>query len=141
MKRFTKISKRINQNRLGASAVEFALVLPLMFILMFTMFETSRYLMGLQATTGAAREAAKIYSVNRDLESARTVARDFMTNSSFHVDTIQVAIDELNSDVPDKEIISCTVEIDYSEVSILGDPFRLNTLSVPGFAAIMADED
>ena len=121
--------------------MEFALVLPLLFALVFTMFEASRYLMGVHATTGAAREAVRIFAVTRDIESARTVARDFLTNSSFDVQTVNIAFEELNSDIPDMEIISCTVEINYSDVSILGDPFRLSTTSVPGNATIMAAEN
>ena len=141
MNRYTQNPKRISQNREGASAVEFALVLPLIFTLIFMMCEASRFLMGLHAATGAAREGARIYAVTRNLGTARTAAENFLTNSSFDTSDVKVGVEESNSNIEDRELISCTVEIAYADVSLIGDPFNLNTLTVPGFATIMADED
>ena len=141
MNRYTHSSKRIARNREGASAVEFALVLPLLFTLIFVMCEASRLLMGLHAATGAAREAAKIYSVTRNIESAKSVVNEFLTSSYFEVGSVKVIIEESNSNIPDMELISCTVEIDYKDVSLIGDPFNLNTTIVPGFATMIAAQE
>ena len=88
MKRYIKSPQRIAKKRLGASAVELALVLPLLLALVFTMIEASRFLMAVHATTGAAREAGRVFAATRDTASAKEIAREFLANSSFDVEDV-----------------------------------------------------
>ena len=110
---------------------------PLLFTLIFMMFEASRFLMGVHAVTGAAREAARVYSVRGDENSARTAAVDYLKKSSFKVDNVNVDFTISASAIPEMQNFSCTVEIDYEDVSLLGDPFHLGASEVRGYAAMM----
>ena len=137
MNLYTKRSERIFCNRQGASAVEFALVAPLLFFVIFMMFEASRFLMGLHATTGAAREAVRVFSVRGDEMAARTAAVDYLRRSTFNIDDVIVTFENSASDTPDVQNVSCVVEVDYSDVSLIGGPFSLGEGPVRGFGAMM----
>ena len=64
--------------REGAAVVEFALIIPLLLIMIFGMVEVSRMLMVLHATTGAAREAIRAAVVTGvEEEQVRQVATGF----------------------------------------------------------------
>ena len=130
-------SKRSSRNRRGASTVEFALVAPLLFFLIFMMFEASRFLMGLHAVTGAARESVRIFAVRGDEEAARAAAVDYLKRSTFNVDEVIVTFEQSASDTADVQNFSCTVEVDYSEVSLIGGPYSLGEGSVIGYGAMM----
>ena len=55
-----KLSCRSRRNRHGAAAVEFALVAPLFFFLVFGMIEVGRAIMVQQIITNASREGARV---------------------------------------------------------------------------------
>ena len=132
-------NRRVDARR-GAATVEFALVAPLLFLLIFLMFESSRFLMGLHATTGAAREAVRIYSVRGDEASARSAAEQFLRQRSFNVENLVVKFEKLDSDVPGMEISECTVQVDYEDVSLVGDPFNLGASHVRGYSSMLTPE-
>ena len=135
-----KQSHRNRRNRQGASAVEFAVVAPLLFFLIFMMFETSRALMGLHAVSGAAREAARVFSIRGDEAAARDVAIDYLMNSSFNIADADVTFEQSASDTPNVRNVSCTVEVNYSDVSIVGGNYSLGNGVVRGFGAMMVVE-
>ena len=141
MNRFTKTPDRKSQNRQGATTVEFALIAPLLFTLIFTMCEASRFLMGLHATTGAAREAARTFAVRGDEAAARTAAIDFLRSSSFNIEDVNVTFSRTDSIVPSVQNISCVVQVDYSDVSLIGGRFSLGKGAVRGYGAMTAIDD
>ena len=53
-----RISRRCRSNRQGAAAVEFALVVPVFFLMVFGMIEFGARIMVQQLLTNAAREGA-----------------------------------------------------------------------------------
>ena len=58
----------------GASAVEFALVVPLLLLFLFSVISVSRALQVQSTLSGAAREAARAYSIDSDAGAARSQA-------------------------------------------------------------------
>ncbi len=56
----TRIKNRIHQKNLGAAAVEFAVVAPLLVMLTFGMIEISRVVMVKQLLINASREGARL---------------------------------------------------------------------------------
>ena len=130
--------RKFRDNRRGAATVEFALIAPLLFFLIFMMFEASRFLMGLHATTGAAREAVRSFAIQGDETTARLVAVQYLRSSSFDVDEVKVDFTTSPSGIAGMENIECSIEIDFKDVSLVGDPFNLGAEHVRGFSAMMA---
>lgn len=64
-------SRRVHLNRIGAAAVEFAVIAPIMFAVTLGMIEMSRLLMvknaAIQATREGARTASLPFSTNQDV--------------------------------------------------------------------------
>ena len=65
---------RFTRNRKGQSIVEFALVVPMLIMLVFGIAEFGRAWMVKNILTGAAREAVRVAIVQTDLTSANTAA-------------------------------------------------------------------
>ena len=130
-----------SHNRMGVAAVEFAVVAPLLLILAFGMIESSRYLTAIHATTGAAREAARMAAVNGSSESDTVeMAKAFMKKSSFRSDSVTVGIESDSSTVPGMTTFTATVSIDYSDVSVIGDPFNFSISKVRGLSTMLVPE-
>jgi len=133
-----------NNPRKGAAAVELAVVAPVLFLILFMMIETSRYLMSRHAVTGAAREVARVTAVTgADDATGRSIARTFMERSSFNAESVDVALDFENSEVPGMRIVTAEVTIDYADVSVLGigSPFSFNRTTVNGFSSMLGPEN
>ena len=136
----SKRKRSIKSNRKGVAAVEFAIVAPLLLLMIFMMVEASRFLSSLHATAGAAREVARLIAVNGvDISTAEEHARLVMENSLFRSVSVTVTVDNAPSLVPDASIITVTVTIDFSDVSVIGDPFNIGVVDVRGTSSRLVE--
>lgn len=60
----------------GAAAVELALVLPVLFLLVFGMIDFARAYNAHVSATGAAREGVRVLAIEKDLNAAQQAAKD-----------------------------------------------------------------
>ena len=124
----------------GASAVEFAMIAPMLLLLIFGMVECSRFMMALHATTGAARVAARAATVRHaSEEDIASAAIDYLKASSFKTDSVEVFIEESESSVSGMIGVSCTVTIPFSDVSVIGDPLNLSVDKVSGNSSTLTE--
>jgi hypothetical protein len=65
----SKTQHHVNRRRPAATVVEMAFVISLFMLFMFGIFEYSRYIMFLQISTNALRDAARYACVNVDKPS------------------------------------------------------------------------
>lgn len=137
--KFPKIRKpRNNSSRHGVAAVEFAIIAPTLILILFFMIESSRYLTAVHATTGAAREAARLSAVTgADHATALTRAKDFMEKSGFTTGRVKLEVQSDQTKVPGMVSHTATVTIPFGDVSIVGDPFNLNVTLVRGDSAMV----
>ena len=134
--------KLLKRNRLGIAAVEMAIVAPLLLLLIFMMVEASRFLTALNATAGAAREVARLVAIGGvDQSTAEQHARDVMEHSLFNSDTVRVEITNEASSVEGFNLVSVEVSIDFSDVSVVGDPFNLGVTEVSGFSSMISEQE
>jgi len=128
-------------DRKGVAAVEFATVAPLLILMIFLMIEASRYLMALHAVTGAARTAARATAIGGvSSNAAETLAKDYMSASSFAPDSVTLEVDTRPSTVPNMDQVVCTVRIDFDAVSLIGDPFSIGASIVTGNSAMLSPQ-
>ncbi|GIW94087.1 MAG: hypothetical protein KatS3mg110_2128 [Pirellulaceae bacterium] len=117
------------KKRLGASAVEFAVVAPVFFVLVFGMIEYGRLVMVQQILTNAAREGARRAILQDATKSAViNTVKTYLTNCSINgnnpnlVITVSPAPEQAQ---PSDETISVSISVPYKDVSWLPSPFFL----------------
>jgi len=71
--RHDRLARRLGSER-GAVAVEFALVVPLMLVLLFSIVSVSRAFQVQATLTAAAREAARTMAIQNDYSAAQAAA-------------------------------------------------------------------
>jgi Flp pilus assembly protein TadG len=112
---------RSKQARGGASSVEFALVAPVIFLLVLGMIELARGLMVIHMMTNAARAGCRIGILegksNSDINAAVTAA---LQPIGISTETVSVTVNDISSDVqncnPGDEV-TVVVSVPVSTVS------------------------
>ena len=86
-----RLSARLRSQR-GAAAVEFALVVPLLLLLLFSIVSVSRAFQVQGTVSAAAREAARSMALTNDEATARAAAVFAASTSKVTLSSSQVAI-------------------------------------------------
>ena len=124
-RKVAKLFRLYRKQRRAAAVVEFAIVAPLFFLLVFGMIEYGRMVMVQQIITNASREGARRAVL--DGASATEVENevdDFLEQSS--IAGAEVTIDPADPSTAEfGDPITVTVSIDFEEVSWLPSPMYL----------------
>ncbi|MCC6126581.1 MAG: pilus assembly protein [Pirellulales bacterium] len=125
-----QIGCRSCRKRRGAAAVEFAIIAPLFFLLVFGMIEFGRMVMVQQILTNASREGAR--KAVLDGSTTTDVVNTVLTNLSdakITASTSNVTINPANPATANYgDPITVTVTIPFSQVSWLPAPMLLSFL-------------
>jgi Flp pilus assembly protein TadG len=109
--------------RRGAAVVEFAIVAPVLLLLLLGMIECGRMIMVQQSITTAAREGARTAIVEGTSASSATASvQSFLSGTGIRGATVTVGPNKTGS-VPHGQPITVTVSVPFSEVSWLPHPF------------------
>lgn len=115
--------------RRGASAVEFAIVAPVLFLLIFGMIEYGRMIMVQQIITNASREGAR----EAVLDGATTTTvtdqvRAYLLGTSIDPNDVDVTFNVAPQSATAGDAVTVTLTIDFADVSWLpGQWFLSNT--------------
>ena len=125
MMNFCRISARVKRrtSRRGASAVEFAIVAPIFFMVVLGIIEFGRMAMVQQVITNAAREGARVGIL--DGSTYATVdakVRQYLNASAIKGGKVKVVPDPPSSAGFDQPV-TVTVSIPFDDVSWLPAPF------------------
>jgi Flp pilus assembly protein TadG len=107
--------------RKGVAAVEFALVAPIFFLLVFGLIEFGRIMMVQQSLTNAAREGNRVAILpttknGADVEAAmRDYLQSVMANAN--TDEVRVSVPGNLDTVASGATLTVSVEVDYLDVS------------------------
>jgi len=94
MQRRSQLSRR--QGGGGANGVEFALVAPVVFLLLFGILEWSRYLWTINMAQNAAREGARYAIVRTDTDQTNTTVANITTVVTNYLNNAGNGIQNLN---------------------------------------------
>lgn len=109
-------------NRRGAAAVEFALVAPLFFLLIFGMIEFGRMVMVQQVITNASREGARVAVLDGSTHTeVQQTVDDYLASASISGATVQIVPYEPSA-AGYGEPVTVTVQVPFSQVSWLPGP-------------------
>ena len=120
-----KMYRSCRKNRRGAAVVEFAVVAPVFFLLIFGMIEYGRMVMVQQVLTNASREGARVGILDGSSASdVSTTANGYLTSSSINGATITVdPADPAAAGAGDP--VTVTISVPFSQVSWLPAPMFL----------------
>ncbi len=123
--RLEKMYRSCRKNRRGAAVVEFAVVAPVFFLLIFGMIEYGRMVMVQQVLTNASREGARVGILDGSSGTdVNTTVSGYLTSSSISGATITVdPSDPSTAGVGDP--VTVTVSVPFSQVSWLPAPMFL----------------
>lgn len=118
----------LRHRRRGASAVEFAIVAPLFFLLIFGMFEFGRMIMVQQLMTNAARSGSRVAVIDGATSSGViSTVKDYLEGGSVDADSLTVTVDPSNLASTDTgDAITVQVSVPYDDVSWLPAPWFLS---------------
>jgi len=102
----------------GASAVEFALVLPVLALLLFGIIQFGLVFLQTQGLEGAAREGGRVASVGADVTAISSAVRRALSGLE---GTLMLTIDRLDSTGVTTSTISTTVQTDGTPSSNAAD--------------------
>ena len=125
-------NRRNRSRRRGATLVEFAIVAPLLFLLVLGMLELGRMVMVEQFLTHAAREGARRgileQSTGPDIE---TMITDYLAAKTIAGATVTVTPNEL-TDIGCGDPVSVSISIPYNQASWLPAPRFLGEATLSG---------
>jgi Flp pilus assembly protein TadG len=124
-----KSCRSSNQKRLGAAAVEFAIVAPLFFLLVFGMVEFGRMVMIQQVITNASREGARKAVLDGSTASdVKSSVVTYMANGGVTIATSNVTINPADpASAASGSPVTVTVSVPFSQVSWLPTPMFLGS--------------
>jgi len=135
---------RHNHPRNGATAVEFAMVAPVAFMLIFGLFECSRLVMVKQAATNAAREGGRksVLATTTTYEQIKAVAVNHLlavVPEELGANAISVTVTPADfGTVTNGTLITTTVAVKFADISWLPQWF-FGDLEVRGTSTMERD--
>lgn len=121
--RATSVSAQSGAPRLGAAAVEFAIVAPVFFLMVFGIIEFGRMIMVQQVITNAAREGARIAVLDSATDArVNTRVNDYLASAGFSDATVVITPSPPTLAKFD-EPVSVEVRMPFSAVNALSKPF------------------
>jgi Flp pilus assembly protein TadG len=114
-----------SRTRRGVSSIEFALVAPVFFLVVFGLIENGRMLMLQHAVTNAAREGCRAAALasNIDASDVETIVRDHLKSTlgdtANDIAKVRLSIPATLTDVASETELTVSVEVDYADASWL----------------------
>jgi Flp pilus assembly protein TadG len=135
VEKLEKLCRLCRKERRGAAAVEFAIVAPIFFLLIFGMIEFGRAVMVQQIITNASREGARIAVLDGTTHSdVDTAVSNYLQRANLTapgtvititVNDIPIAGDPCTASVKPTDHVGVAVQIPFSQVTWLPSPIFL----------------
>lgn len=120
------MNRKINlcRSRVGASAVEFALIAPLFVAMFFGIVEIGRGMMVQQVLIQASREGAREAALpEATTKSVKDVVQQFATDSGTPVDRDDISVTPDPATAHNNQRITVSVEVPVAEISWIPSSF------------------
>jgi len=130
-RKLEKVCRQCRSKHKGAAVVEFAVVAPVFFLMVFGMIEFGRMVMVEQILTNASREGARVAVLDGTSHTdVVTKVTTYLQNSAINGTTVTVTPYNPN-DAAYGEPVTVTVSVPFTQVSWIPTPMFLggNTLT------------
>lgn len=123
--------------RRGAAVLEFAIVAPIFFLMVFGLIEFGRMVMVHQLLVGAVREGARLAVIDgTTANEVEQTVRDYLTASSIDGEEVQVQVTPNPAVVPKGVPVTVRTSIAFDKVSWLPAPFFLREVTLRAAATM-----
>ena len=120
-----RVFRQCRRKRRGAAVVEFAVVAPILFLLVFGMIEYGRLVMVQQVLTNATREGARKGVLDGSTTSeVETTVTNYLTSANISGATVTISPNPPNS-AGFGEPVTVSVSVPFDQVSWLPAPMFL----------------
>jgi Flp pilus assembly protein TadG len=127
------------RRRRGAALVEFAIVAPLLFLLILAMVEFGRAVMVEQVLTNAAREGARRGILEQSTAAeVQTTVSDYLRNSSIPGASVSVSPSSF-AHVGFGDPVTVTCSVTYGQIAWLPAPWFLGGVQLNGQSVMRAE--
>jgi Flp pilus assembly protein TadG len=116
---YKELKHSIKRQR-GASAVEFALLVPIVVMLAFAIFEFGIAYHNYISLTHAAREGARLAAVNFDVDPGLDEFEDRVRNSAPTINIESIDLDGQDGNIGDTVSVTVTGEVLNIEIPLVG---------------------
>lgn len=131
-----KACRSCRRNRRGAAVVEFAVVSPVFFLLVFGMIEYGRMVMVQQLLTNAAREGARVGVLdNSTATDVNNAVKNYLTAAKINNPTVTCS-PSTPSSATYGQPVTVTVTVPFSQVSWLPSPMFLGGTTLTASSAM-----
>ncbi len=125
-------SRLRGRKRRGAGVVEFAIIAPLLFMLLFGIFEFGRMVMVQQILTNASREGARRAILENTSDSeVQQVVIDYLANADISSATVEVTPTNLTT-IGFGDPVNVRVSVSFDQVSWIPSPWFLKGTMLSG---------
>jgi Flp pilus assembly protein TadG len=138
-----KLCQLCRKNRRGAAVVEFAIVAPVFFLLVFGMIEYGRMVMVQQVLTNAAREGARyaVIQTTNDTTAVTTKVKDYLTSGKLKASASTVTVTwPASGSSGSSQPVTVKVSIPFGQVSWLPSPMFLSSTTKLEASSVMRRE-
>ena len=117
------------KNHIGAVLVEFALVVPLFFLLIFALLEFGWIIQARQHISHAAREGARFLAIRGSSvsQAEKITIKNIKMSGLPTINVIATGFDSNPTCKRKKSEISMEIQVPMSDISLTGDPFNFFT--------------
>jgi Flp pilus assembly protein TadG len=125
LSKLEKLCRSCRRKRSGAAVVEFAVVVPVFFLLVFGMIEYGRLVMVQQVLTNASREGARVGVLDgATVTSVTSAVNNYLTSANINGSTTTVSPNPPSSAAYGGSV-TVTVSVGFNQVSWLPSPIYL----------------
>ena len=124
--------------RRGGALVEFALVAPLLFLLVFGMIDLGRMVMVQQALTNASREAGRRAGLGVSRQTVEQTALDYLKGCGIKGANVAVSPDPAAARFGDA--LDVTISVRFDQVSWLSTPYFLQDATLKARSQMRSEQ-
>jgi Flp pilus assembly protein TadG len=137
-----KLCRPCRSNRKGVAAVEFAIIAPLFFLLVFGMIEFGRAIMVQQVVTNASREGARLAVLDGSTGTqVKTAVVNYLQGASIAITADRVTVTPTEPGTAGYGApVTVAVSIPFSQVSWLPTPWFLGSGTQLSASTVMRRE-
>ncbi len=118
-KRFKKLPLQCKHDRVGAAAVEFAIVAPLFFLFLLGIIDVSRMVMAQTVLVNASREASRV-AIIQGSTTAEVEETAVQFAEAGLINGVTVVVNVTQSQFNDTEFVTVTLTVAFDQVSWSG---------------------
>ena len=134
-----RVIRGLHRQRRGAAVVEFAVVAPLLFLVLFGIIEFGRLFMVQQVLTNATREGARRAILETSTEAeVKTVVGDYLTSAAVSGATVTVSPSNLSL-LGLGDAVTVGASVPFEDVSWLPSPWFLGGRTLSAQSVMRAE--